>query len=223
MACGGDDNAKGKSMRVYHFLSAKYGIEDIQRRRLKIARIGSLNDPFELLGVASDDPEIMVEYKSLKNGLAKPMGLLCFSENGQNPVQWSHYGDHHRGICLGFEISPTAGIMKVRYVDERLRPDLSAMKEEGSRADRHIKSVITTKFRHWQYEQEHRLFVDLKTKNEKAGFYWYDFSCDVRLCEVIIGVKSDVTSHEVVDALGMLESVVCVSKAKLDIKRFRVV
>jgi hypothetical protein len=40
-------------MRVYHFTKAVHGLEAIRRRRLKIARISELNDPFEFLQVAA--------------------------------------------------------------------------------------------------------------------------------------------------------------------------
>ena len=93
-------------MRVYHFTNAPYGLDNLQRKRLKIATIEQLNDPFEVLGVALQDAAIRDRYKKLKQGLADYMGLLCFSANWSNPVQWSHYADHHRGICLGFDVSP---------------------------------------------------------------------------------------------------------------------
>lgn len=38
-------------MRVYHFLDRKYGLDDIRRRRLKIATLDDLNDPFEMLAM----------------------------------------------------------------------------------------------------------------------------------------------------------------------------
>ena len=37
-------------MRVYHFLSAKYALDDISKKRIKIAQFQDLNDPFEILG-----------------------------------------------------------------------------------------------------------------------------------------------------------------------------
>jgi hypothetical protein len=43
-------------MRLYHFLNAEYGLLNIRHRRLKIARINELNDPFEFLGVATRAP-----------------------------------------------------------------------------------------------------------------------------------------------------------------------
>jgi hypothetical protein len=94
---------------------------------LKLALIDSLNDPFEFLGVASRDSNVRRQYRFLKDGFARYMGLLCFSENWRNPVQWSHYAERHRGICLGFDVSPTVELRKVVYVDERLKPSRSAM------------------------------------------------------------------------------------------------
>ena len=38
-------------MRLYHFINKKYGLESLSLKRLKIAQIDKLNDPFELLGV----------------------------------------------------------------------------------------------------------------------------------------------------------------------------
>ena len=38
-------------MRVYKFLNAKWGLKALEDRRLKIARISDLNDPFALFGI----------------------------------------------------------------------------------------------------------------------------------------------------------------------------
>jgi hypothetical protein len=43
------------TIRVYHFLPAKYALDDIEKQRLKISEIDQLNDPFELWCVAQED------------------------------------------------------------------------------------------------------------------------------------------------------------------------
>ena len=40
----------GLFMLVYHFINKEYGIEDLRKRRLKIATLNELNDPFEFFG-----------------------------------------------------------------------------------------------------------------------------------------------------------------------------
>ena len=156
-------------MRVYHFTKAVHGLEAIRRRRLKLARISELNDPFEFLQVALRSPKTRARYQYVKRALSEYMGLLCFSENWRNPVQWSHYAESHRGICLGFDVAPSAEMRKVRYVENRISPNLRAMKAEGDAAVNHMLELLTLKFKHWEYEQEHRLFVRLNEKDEGLG------------------------------------------------------
>ena len=47
-------NPKRGKLRVYHFVGPEYGLDDIRRRRLKIATIADLNAPFELLPSSTD-------------------------------------------------------------------------------------------------------------------------------------------------------------------------
>lgn len=44
-------------MRLYHFVGEKYGLDNVLRRRLKIARIDDLNDPFEFMARAAGERE----------------------------------------------------------------------------------------------------------------------------------------------------------------------
>jgi hypothetical protein len=64
-----------------------------------------MNDPFELLGGLSSDPELRDHLTALLSHLNNWCGVLCFSQDWQNPLLWSHYGDKHKGICLGLDIS----------------------------------------------------------------------------------------------------------------------
>ena len=137
-------SSNGCYMRVYHFTKAVYGLEAIRRRRLKIARISELNDPFEFLQVASRNPKTRARYQYVKRALSEYMGLLCFSENWSNPVQWSHYANSHCGICLGFDVVSSAEMQKVRYVKNRIRPNLRAMKAMGDAAVAHMLDHLTT-------------------------------------------------------------------------------
>lgn len=166
-------------------MNAKYGLQAIRRQRLKIARITELNDPFEFLQVASSDPRTRARYQYVKRALSEYMGLLCFSESWRNPVQWSHYAQSHRGVCLGFDVAPSTDIRKVRYVANRISPNLRAMREDGPAAFAHMLELLTLKFEHWHYEQEHRLFVRLADE-DKSGMYFFSFagSPDVKLSEV---------------------------------------
>src|SRR5262249_262139 len=114
-------------VRAYHFLPSHHALDDLRHRRLKIARLDDLNDPFDLWAVAQPDPQLRREIRASKEELAKRFGMLCFSLSWQNPLLWSHYADRHRGIALGFDIN-AAQVKKVSYVAER--PILHAIDEE---------------------------------------------------------------------------------------------
>jgi len=208
-------------MRVYHFVNRKYGLQNIRRRRLKVATINELNDPFELLSIAPKVPEVRQAYERTKSGLAKNRGLLCFSRNWRNPVQWSHYADRHRGLCLGFDV--TAELTPVTYTSKRLKPDIEAIEAGGAAAQDHMRKMLTTKFSHWRYENELRIFVKLNTKDRMTGLYFVHFSKKVALREIIIGQNSTISQAELRRALGSKADGVEIYKAQLAFQTFRVV
>jgi len=92
-------------VRVYHFLSATYALADIERRRIKVSQLSALNDPFELLASQLLTRRERQRFNSFRRKIERQYGVLCFSRSWSNPLLWSHYGDKHRGMCLGFEVN----------------------------------------------------------------------------------------------------------------------
>ncbi|MBB3020425.1 hypothetical protein FHR70_003506 [Microvirga lupini] len=209
-------------MRVYHFVNQQFGLENLERRRLKIATLNDLNDPFEL-GIYSTNSKLRSDFKSLKSRLAQAFGLLCFSRDWKNPVQWSHYADRHRGLCLGFDI-PDELLTPVIYKSQLPKPDLPILMGPGGPATDHVKQILSTKFRHWRYENEVRCFVPIGNEDgEKPGLYFTPFSNDLRLREVIVGHSSHVSRSQLSKALGDLRSEVSACKARLAFRSYSIV
>ena len=205
-------------MRVYHFVNEEYGLEDLREKRLKIARINELNDPFELMGVVLTDPEHRESLEILKTSIGSVHGILCFSKRWNNPPQWAHYADKHKGLCLGFDI-PDNSLFKVRYQDNPLPADELDVLKASADAQIEIVSprstkrngqnrnnipfglkILTTKFSHWHYEEEYRFFPRLSRQNQ--GLQYCKFSSDLRLREIIVGIRSTVKRATVEEALG---------------------
>ncbi|MCK5507793.1 MAG: DUF2971 domain-containing protein [Desulfobacterales bacterium] len=201
-------------MRVYHFVKAKYGLRNIEKRHLKISIIMELNDPFEFLGAELSDRNFRKAIKKTKKDLSKTKGILCFSKNWKNPVQWSHYTDKHKGLCLGFDV-PDHLLAKVDYVKERLSQN-SEINEEL------MLKFLTIKFEHWSYEKEYRLFVELKEK-DKDGNYYADFSDELQLKQVIIGAHSGITRKQIDTVLNSYIGEIEIFKARASFRRFEVV
>lgn len=200
-------------MLVYHFINSKYGIEDIRERRLRISRITELNDPFEFLGVDLSDREFRKAMKETKAELSTNKGLLCFSKTWRNPLLWGHYADKHKGMCLGFEVS-TDMLGKINYVKERF----AAPKVLD---EIFMKKVLFSKFEHWSYEKEYRVYAQLE--EEINGNYFAEFSDKMQLKLVIVGENSTVSREQVSEALGKLKYDVEMFKARAGFTNFEVV
>lgn len=90
-------------------------------------------------------------------------GILALAERPTCPLMWSHYGDQHRGLCLGYSVPSDAAtdLHKVRYGGSRLvKSSLVAKMLEG-RADAKAAvdaAVLLRKAYDWRYEREWRLF-----------------------------------------------------------------
>lgn len=72
-------------MRLYHFTSQKYGLLALKQRRLKIARINELNDPFEFLGWNLRDKRVRAFMRNWKNERDREFGIVCFSRKWSPP------------------------------------------------------------------------------------------------------------------------------------------
>lgn len=200
-------------MLVYHFLNSQYGLEGILKRRIKISRLTALNDPFEFLGADLSDREFRRALTKTKKRISQSKGLLCFSATWRNPVLWGHYADKHQGLCLGFEV-PDKVVGKVNYVDTRLPVPKSI-------DDEFMHQLLFTKFRHWEYEDEYRVYTQLN--DEEDGLYFSYFSEELKLKKVIVGDQSELTRVQIASALGELVSEVEVFKARAGFTKFEVV
>jgi hypothetical protein len=200
-------------MRVFHFLNEEYGLKDLRERRLKIALIMELNDPFEFLGPELSDRAKRRDLLDAKKTLAKEHGLLCFSGGWRNPVHWSHYGDKHRGLCLGFDV-PDEMLKQVVYVTAR-------SKWPETLTEDFAKAFLFTKFAHWSYEDEYRVFTTLE--EQENGVYFAEFSDQLKLRQVIVGAESTTTRADITEALGDLADGVEAFKARVGFRSFRVV
>lgn len=210
-------------MRVYHFLNDVYGPDAIRRRRLKIARINELNDPFEFLAVESGVPEVRRAFQKVKDQQHQGTGILCFARSWRNPVMWSHYANRHKGLCLGFDV-PDELLTEVEYRSKRTKPNLPLLVAGGEAAASHMQKLLTTKFSHWRYERESRVFVRLDpTTEDENSLYFYDFSDQMKLSEVIVGINCTVSRTELSNALGDLATSIKCKKARLAFKTFGVV
>jgi hypothetical protein len=211
-----------KYLRVYHFTSAEYAIADIGLGRIKLARFSDLNDPFELFAVNFRERKVRKVVRDFKSIYDSHTGLLCFSADWTSPVLWSHYGQRHQGICLGINLTRSRA-EEVRYEDKRL---LAKLGEEGQplKIDKKLqKKLLCTKYKHWSYEEEWRMFVPLESARREGRLHFYPFDENVQLAEVILGPQCAFSIDEVRKLTSAMHPKAVTFAARLAFKFFKVV
>lgn len=123
-------------------------------------------------------------------------GVFSLAEKANCPLMWSHYGDQHRGICVGYSIPPdiSADLNKVRYGGSRLvnASDIQAMLRGVADATRKVDTaVLMTKAQAWRYEREWRFLGDRGLKYSR-----------LELEEVVFGMRcSSAVKFAIIKAL----------------------
>ncbi|MCD9468941.1 DUF2971 domain-containing protein [Photobacterium iliopiscarium] len=202
-------------MRVYYFTSTEYGLDNIKCSRLKVSTFDRLNDPFELFCIEMSDKDVRERLECEKIFYTNNFGMICFSEDWRNPVQWGHYANNHTGLCLGFDI-PDDELCKVNYETKRL--DRNELYEPYT-----SHTIFSTKFKHWSYEKEHRLLLDLRSLNKEGSLYFKTFSEKLILMEIIVGCESSVSYEDVIEAIPVLKGNVAVKFTRPSFRDFRIV
>ncbi len=202
-------------MRVFYFTGSTFGLMDLESRHLKVSEFNNLNDPFELLGVEMSDVNVRKAMIFEKSQILKSKGLICFSDNKYDPVQWAHYAENHKGICLGFDI-PDKFLREVNYVPLRLAK--STLSEPNKR-----EKLLITKFKHWAYEQEQRLIIDLANRERVDNLIYEKFSSNMSLKEIYIGCKSSLEYTDIKKAFSSGKKEVIIKHTRPAFKEFKIV
>lgn len=209
-------------MRAYYLTGAQFALSNLALRRIKISRFGDLNDPFELLAVDLADKEHRKAFRETKDELGESKGLICLSRSWTNPLLWGHYAEGHTGMALGFEV-PSNLLAEVIYAKTPMKIPIDRKTNKPALSDKLMNQLLRTKFFDWKYEDEMRLFVQLDHETKESGLYFYDFSADFQLREVILGPRCELPIASVRAVVGSFAPAVSVIKSGIAFSTFRVV
>ncbi|MBB4402923.1 MULTISPECIES: DUF2971 domain-containing protein [Rhizobium/Agrobacterium group] len=111
-----------------------------------------------------DDPETFLLRSYSERELLRQYdkGVVSMSERWDSPLMWSHYGDQHRGICIGYSIPDNAvrDVRKVQYGGGRIVAAslVASMLQGDVAAQQQVDDlVLLRKAEDWGYECEWRL------------------------------------------------------------------
>lgn len=124
-------------------------------------------------------------------------GVFSLAERVTCPLMWSHYGDQHRGLCLGYSIPDTSlsNVHKIHYGGSRSvqASAVAAMLGGDDAARRRVdEAVLLKKAKPWAYEREWRL-IGPRGKQDSP----------LELEEVVFGMRCDpAVVYTVIQALA---------------------
>jgi hypothetical protein len=189
--------------RIYKFMSAQYGIGNLENRRLKLSTIDDLNDPFDLASLDTTDPAVEKALEAVITRFRGKTGLLCFSRNWDNLLLWSHYAASHTGLCLGFDI-PDGPPGDEYDIDVHYQPNLLQINGPDDVNLGLVTKLLRSKHESWSYEQEVRVFVKLNDSPDANGLFWFGFKPGLELKEVVVGAQC--SSEDVKAVAEVLET-----------------
>jgi hypothetical protein len=209
-------------MRLYYLTGASYALSNIALRRVKISRFSDLNDPFELLAVDVRDKQHRRAFRETKEEINRKNGLICMSRSWKNPLLWGHYAEKHTGIAMGFEVAEHIPADVIYAMAPETLP-VDGATGQLSLSEELMNRLLRTKFHDWKYENEMRIFVGLDPATSESGLYFYDFSAEFQLREVILGPRCTLPVDRVRKLVADFTPVVSVVKSRIAFGSFDVV
>lgn len=108
-------------------------------------------------------------------------GIVSLGERADCPLMWSHYGDQHHGVCIGYSVPADAKVHEVRYGGEPVvkaslvEAMLNGIAGAQGKVD---EAVLLRKAPDWKYESEWRLIGDRGSQDSP-----------LELSEVVFGLR----------------------------------
>lgn len=115
------------------------------------------------------------------------LGVCCFSTMDDCILQWSHYSDYHKGICLKFDITEDPLFFSI--------PVISAYRKvmqhynHFTQSKNIVEYLIKPKFQGWSYESEIRIVKISQNIRDNLGNRAFKFK-DKALKAIIFGTKT---------------------------------
>jgi len=177
---------------------AKVSEHEAKSQVLDIGRYAAFWGETENQTVPTCDMLAFEMAKELRGQYEK--GIFSLSERFDCPLMWSHYGDEHRGLCVGYSLpgNSRCDVQPVIYGGSREveASKITAMLREDSSARQDVdQAVLLRKAHGWSYEKEWRLIGSRGTSGSP-----------LEMEEVIFGMRCEpVVQFAVVSALSRRE------------------
>lgn len=162
-----------KHPNLYKFYSLNiFNIDSLLRNYFYLSNPSDFNDPFDCNLNLVKTNEKLEKLKTVKRNVIYNIGITSLSEEIENPLMWAHYTNNYSGFALSFgdriDIQERKEFFGRHTITRVIYPKAPVIiKAEYPFAEHYL---LTTKFKHWQYEKEWRIICDLKQKHRELEY-----------------------------------------------------
>lgn len=192
-------------MLIYKFYPPNWGLQALEKLRLKVSPIDELNDPFEYQAIDMGDKSVRAWARKFRKIASDNNGIISFSKKWSEPLMWAHYAESHSGMAIGFDVSDHL-LSHINYISEKITPPLDVDTNKESMRQL-VNLLLTAKHKNWKYEEEVRLLRKLDNCDEEDGRYFVNWNEMTIPKEVILGDRyrsqGKVDFQEVLEGLGI--------------------
>lgn len=186
----------------------KYLSNLIANGEMKFSKSTEFNDPFDCCpSQLHEMPEGAIPNavgdeinKSLQSIRSVIYGVACFTPRNNSMLMWSHYGDQHKGICVGFDHELLEGSPPRNSLGHPLYKKISQINYTNTRPNSKSADLLTQKSLEWAYEQEHRIISEMSAGTPSWGpGIWSIPKAAIK--EIIFGARSSAETREKISSL----------------------
>lgn len=175
---------------------------------LKFSSPSEFNDPFDCLPTQVGElpvgkmPHFVADQLNMfpQSALSHYIGVACFTPHPDKMLMWSHYGDQHKGVCVGFDSVGLFHNMEKNSEGYPLCDKFKKIEYTAFRPREHEEDFIYKKSLEWRYEDEYRLVSTCRRGEPEWGPGVWNVPV-TSIKEIVLGARMDATTEEKVKSL----------------------
>jgi len=195
---------------------------------IKFTKPSDFNDPFDCCPTQIEElpentfPQAVGDSinQSIQSIISVMLGVACFTPHPDCMLMWSHYGDQHRGVCVGFDTELLLANAPRNSEGNPLYEDIVEVKYTSIRPKSGDRDMYYKKSDEWKYENEYRIISTMKKGIPSWGAgVWNIPICAIK--EVIIGarVPSDLKEN-IINLIKTISFEIAIKIVVLHMERF---
>jgi hypothetical protein len=160
-------------------------IETLKEKKIYLAAIDELNDPFECKAYYYDSKRINGCYDGIMKQVSQFSRIASFTSDGASSMpMWAHYANNHKGFCVSYNLKDKRNLklsgctFPVQYVSKRI--DVTHfLEQQFDKIQKTIQETVNQRKKEVLYDDLSLIYMSLMFSNIKLETWNYEkeFRC----------------------------------------------